>query len=101
MDDDTYLRKDRFDYSDNFWTSVMGRPTARLQHRPDRLQRGHAKVGYLDVVLLVQEQVFWLQIPMTKSIHVTRIVLFSTFHPAAFDWLVFQLPHTAEWLDRQ
>ena len=38
-----------------------------LQHRPHGLQRGHAKVGDLDVVLLVQEEVLRLQVAVTAK----------------------------------
>lgn len=42
----------------------MGRTAASLKHLVVSLERGHAKVGNLDVALAIKQQVFGLQIPM-------------------------------------
>ena len=44
---------------------VVRRAAARLQHRAVHLQRRHAEVGYLDVQLVVQQQILRLQISVT------------------------------------
>lgn len=39
-------------------------PAAGLQQAVPNLQGGHAEVCYPDVVLLIQQQILWLQVPV-------------------------------------
>lgn len=52
--------------TDDLWAGVVWRAAARLQHRAVRLQRCHAKVGDLDVQLVVEQQVLRLQVPVAS-----------------------------------
>ena len=45
----------------------MGRTTTGFEHRPHGLEGGHAEVGHLDVVLVVQEEVLRFQVPMAEK----------------------------------
>lgn len=58
---------------DHFGTGVVGRSTGRLQHGAVDLQAGHAKVRYLNVVLVIQQQVFRLKIPVTDGVFVAEV----------------------------
>ena len=49
-------------HRDDLRTSVMWTSTARLQQSVTRLERSHAKVCNLDVLLRVQQQVFRLEV---------------------------------------
>ncbi len=53
----------------------MRRPTAGLQHGPHGLKGRHAEVGDLDVVLVVQQQVFRFEITMTERWENTKGVI--------------------------
>ena len=54
-------------YPYDLWTSVVRRPAGRLQHAPAGLQRGHAEVRHLDVVLVIQQKVLGLQVAVTAT----------------------------------
>lgn len=58
---------------DHLGTGVVRGAAARLQHGPRRLQRSHAKVRNLNVVLLVQEQVLWFQISVAYRVTMTEV----------------------------
>ena len=51
---------------DHFGTGVVRRATGRLQHRAINLQAGHAEVRDLNVVLVIQQQIFGLKVPGDK-----------------------------------
>ena len=45
----------------------MRRPAGSFQRGALWLERCHAEVGYFDIVLVVQEQVLWLQVSMAEK----------------------------------
>lgn len=53
-------------YSDNLRAGVMRTPATRLQHLLPGLPRRHPKIRHLDILILVQQQVFRLQVAMTN-----------------------------------
>ena len=54
-------------HPDDFRTGVVRGPATRLEHGPHGLEGGHAEVGHLDVVLVVQEEVLRFQVPMAEK----------------------------------
>ena len=48
--------------SNNLWRRVMRTSTARLEHPLSRFPSSHSKVGDLDVLVTVQQQVLRLEI---------------------------------------
>ena len=52
-------------HSYHFRTSIVRGATTRLQHWSLRLQWSHTKVSNFYIVLIIQQQVLWLQISMT------------------------------------
>ena len=54
-------------YSNHFGTGVMRRTAAGFQHGAGRLQRRHSEIRYLDIILLVQQQIFRLQVSVTEK----------------------------------
>ncbi len=51
--------------ADHLRAGVVRGAAGRLQHGANRLQGGHAEVGDLDVVLVVQQKVLGLQVTVT------------------------------------
>lgn len=49
-------------HPDNLGAGVVGGAARGLQHGAGGLEGGHAEVGHLDVVLVVQQQVLRLQV---------------------------------------
>jgi len=43
----------------------MGTTATRLEHSLTSLPSCHTKIGNFDILVLVEQQVFWLQISMT------------------------------------
>ena len=54
-------------HSYHFRTSIVRGATTRLQHWSLRLQWSHTKVSNFYIVLIIQQQVLWLQISMTAT----------------------------------
>ena len=52
----------RVTHRDDLGTGVVGTTAARLEELAAALERGHAKVGDLDVALAVEEQVLGLEV---------------------------------------
>jgi len=65
------------------WTAARG-----FQHAAGWLQRSHPKVRYLNVILLVQQQVLGLQVPMAVSRNKSSIDCSSkgSFHRVEGTW---------------
>ena len=55
------------DTRDDFGRGVVGRPAGGLEQLVLGLEGGHAEVGDFDVVLVVEEQVFWLEVPVDNA----------------------------------
>lgn len=51
----------------------MGTTTTRLEHSLTSLPSCHTEIGDLDVFILVEQQVLWLQISMTNVEPVTVV----------------------------
>lgn len=54
-------------YPYDLWTRVVWAAAGGLQHAASWLQGSHPKVGYLNVILLVQQQILRLQVAMAET----------------------------------
>jgi hypothetical protein len=52
---------------DHFWRSVARGPASRLQRLPFLVGVAETKVHQLDLSIMVEEQIFWLHVPMDNS----------------------------------